>query len=77
MGNIRSQQISNSQSAIDQAEANKVAAAAATSVPALRVVVEANATALQSNSSAIQRLEDAFAELGFRIRGTTPGSGSI
>lgn len=70
MGNIRSQAVNNSQAAIDQAEQNKTDAASAASVPALRIVVENNAIAIQSNSAAIQRLEQRVAGLSALIRGT-------
>lgn len=78
MGNVRSQQVSASNSARVQAEANKGAAQSSNSVPELRVVVEDNSTAIQLNTDAIQRLERLVSDLTRRVRGASSnGGGSI
>ena len=74
MGNIRSQQVSSSEAARVQAESNKSAAQASNNIPDLKLVVENNASAVQFNTDAIQRLEQQMAELAALVRGTGSGT---
>ncbi len=60
MGNKRPEQPNPARAAHELAETNKGAAASAASVPELRLVVAENSTAVQSNATAIQRLEALF-----------------
>ena len=77
MGNIRSQQVSHSKAATDQAEVNKGAAQSSNSVPELRQVTADNASAIQLNTLAIQRLETLVADLMREIRGTSSSSSAL